>query len=161
MCWLALASLPLARVPAAHRWLPIDAIKISADEIRELLFQAGCNFDALHNIIKRLLKRLIATRYHVFLDFNISNNAYYLESFVKAGYQIFIVHAHPPEAFIQRKILSGNMKHELTFFFERQTPFNLYGRLARGSLPKSKKVRETVWHLGRGRHVADKSRQNH
>ena len=94
----------------------IGAVKISSDEIREIMFQRGYNFASLADIIKSLVERLTAARYHVFLDFNISNNLYHLKRFEAAGYRIFVIHANPPERFVVHKILSGNMKHELSFF---------------------------------------------
>jgi len=101
-------TLPLAEA--------IDAVRVSNDYIREKFFRAGYNFKQLRPFVQQLLKRLIEERLDVFLDFNVSTNIPILEDFLAHDYQIFIVYANPPEAFIKKKILSGNMKHELTFF---------------------------------------------
>ena len=94
----------------------IDAVPVSSDRIRGLLFQAGYNFKELQTFITKVLQRLTAEKYNIFLDYNISTNMPRLDALNTAEYRIFIVHANPLESFIKHKILSGNMKHELSFF---------------------------------------------
>lgn len=94
----------------------IQAARVSSDVVRERFFQAGYNFKEIRPFIKRVLDRLIDDGYNIFLDFNISTNIPIIDDLNDRGYRIFVVHANPPESFIKEKILSGNMKHELTFF---------------------------------------------
>lgn len=91
-------------------------MRVSSDYIREMFFKAGYNFDQVRPFIGLLLERLTSERYDIFLDFNISTNIPILDMLKTAGYRIFVIHANPPESFIKEKILTGNMKHELTFF---------------------------------------------
>ncbi len=94
----------------------IGAIRVSTDFIREEFYRAGYNFKRIRQFVTTLINRLISERYNIFLDFNISTNQPTLDDLLNGGYRIFIVHANPPESFIKNKILSGNMKHELSFF---------------------------------------------
>lgn len=94
----------------------IRAVGVSSDDVRETLFRAGYNFKRVRLFLRGIITKLIEDNYDIFLDFNISTNIDILDELSAAGYQIFVVHANPPEDFIKHKILSGNMKHELTFF---------------------------------------------
>jgi 8-oxo-dGTP pyrophosphatase MutT (NUDIX family) len=94
----------------------IGAVRISSDYIREVFFQKGYNFKEVRAVIRMLLSKFEADGYNIFLDFNISTNIGILDELKSIGYKIYVVHANPPESFIKNKILSGNMKHELSFF---------------------------------------------
>ncbi len=94
----------------------IGAVRVSTDFIREEFYQAGHNFKRIRQFVTTLINRLIAKKYNIFLDFNISTNQPTLDDLLAGGFRIFVVHANPPESFIKDKILSGNMKHELSFF---------------------------------------------
>lgn len=93
-----------------------DAVTVSTDEIRELFFVNGCNFKEVRPFVRRVIDKLAAEDYNIFLDFNISTNTPILDQLLEKGYKTYITHANPPADFVQNKILSGNMKHELTFF---------------------------------------------
>lgn len=94
----------------------IGAVRVSTDLIREEFYQAGYNFKRIRQFVANLINRLLREKYNIFLDFNISTNMPTLDDALAAGYRIFVVHANPPESFIKNKILSGSMKHELSFF---------------------------------------------
>ncbi|MCA9325201.1 NUDIX domain-containing protein [Candidatus Saccharibacteria bacterium] len=94
----------------------IEAVTVSSDKIRELFFVSGCNFKEVRPFMRRVIDMLAAKRYNIFLDFNISTNTPILDQLLEKGYKTYITHANPPADFVQNKILSGNMKHELTFF---------------------------------------------
>lgn len=95
----------------------IGAVRVSSDNIREQIFSAGYNFMKIaHPLVARTVDSLAEERYNLFLDFNVSTNQHILEHLQTAGYRIFIVHANPPYSYIKRKILTGNMRHDLTFF---------------------------------------------
>ena len=94
----------------------IGAVVVSGDQIREMFFRAGYNFKQLKPFIRKVLTLLVVEKYNIFLDFNISTNIPILDSLNSEKYKIYVVYANPPESFIKHKILSGNMKHELTFF---------------------------------------------
>lgn len=93
-----------------------DCARVSSDEIREMFFINGFNFGGFRGLMHDVNTELATQRYNIFLDFNISTNMPLLDELIAAGYKPFIVHANPPFAFIKDKILSGKMKHELTFF---------------------------------------------
>ncbi|HSH55737.1 MAG TPA: NUDIX domain-containing protein [Candidatus Limnocylindrales bacterium] len=92
------------------------AVRISSDYIREMLFRAGYNFKEVRPFMARLMERLVSDKYNLFLDFNISTNIDVLDKLKGLNYRVYVIRANPPEEFIKEKILSGNMKHELTFF---------------------------------------------
>lgn len=94
----------------------IDAVGVSNDFVREMFFRAGYNFKQVRPFVTHILERLVSEKYNIFLDFNISTNIPVLDMLNADGYQIYVTYANPPEAFIKNKILSGNMKHDLTFF---------------------------------------------
>lgn len=94
----------------------IGAVQVSSDHIREMFFKAGYNFKEVRPFIARLLDRLAEQKYNIYLDFNISTNIKILDKLTRLGFKVYIIHANPPEEFIKEKILSGSMKHELTFF---------------------------------------------
>lgn len=94
----------------------VDCVKISSDQIREMFFQNGFNFSSFRPFLFEILQEVSAKNYNIFLDLNIANYLQLLKELTSQGYQPFIIHANPPESFIKEKILSGNMKHELSFF---------------------------------------------
>jgi 8-oxo-dGTP pyrophosphatase MutT (NUDIX family) len=100
-----------------------DCVKVSSDEIRELFFVNGFNFADFRSFKNDILANLVAKRYNIFLDFNISTNQHVLDELINAGYKHFVIYANPPFDYIQNKILSGNMKHELTFFAKDEHVF--------------------------------------
>lgn len=93
-----------------------DCVTISSDKIRELFFSHGYNFRDFRPFMYDIIGEVINNNYNVFLDLNISTNSHLLDNFINNGYKLFIIHANPPIEFIKGKILSGNMKHDLTFF---------------------------------------------
>lgn len=94
----------------------INAVQVSSDLIRERIFQAGYNFQTVRKFARDIIAHLQNEKYDIFLDFNISTNMDILDNLQESGYKIFVVHANPPLSFIENKILTGNMKHELSFF---------------------------------------------
>lgn len=93
-----------------------DCVTVSSDVIREMFFVNGFNFNGLRSFGKKIIEELIAKKYNIFLDINIATNIHILDALVDSGYKVFVIHANPPYDYIEHKILSGNMKHELTFF---------------------------------------------
>lgn len=94
----------------------VDAVTISSDLVREEFFQAGYNFKQIRPFVRDLLKRAVSDGYNVFLDLNAANSLPLLDYLSESGYRIVVMHANPPETYIKQKVLSGNMKHELSFF---------------------------------------------
>ncbi len=94
----------------------IDAVTISTDIIRERFFTQGFNFKLVRDLVAQLLDSLVAENYNLNLDFNVANDLASLDVCAAHGYRIFILHTNPPESFIRRKVLSGSMNHNLTFF---------------------------------------------
>ena len=93
-----------------------DCVRISSDLIREKFHRSGFNFDQIRPFVKQIVEELAAKKYNIFLDFNIATNVPILDMLAAEGYRTYILHANPPIEYIENKILSGNMKHELTFF---------------------------------------------
>lgn len=106
--------------PLAHM---SDCVTVSSDQIREKFFKNGFNFDGFRSFMKDILKELSAKKYNIFLDFNISTNMQVLDELVGVGYKPFILYANPPFEYIENKILSGDMRHELTFFAKDEHVF--------------------------------------
>lgn len=93
-----------------------DCVTVSSDHIREEFFKRGFNFNSFRALMSDIITTLAIKKYNIFLDFNIATNLPTLDGLFAKGYRSYIIHANPPETFIKDKILSGKMKHELSFF---------------------------------------------
>lgn len=124
-----------------------DTVTVSTDVIREMLYKKGFNFRHLRIIGTRIIDQLINERYNLNLDFNIANDTTPLDKCKRAGYKLFIIHANPPESFIKEKIISGSMKHELTFFGDDQAVLEVMLRNTENHLKRLDELKHTypIW----------------
>jgi len=93
----------------------LGLVRISADEIRELLKQKGYNWDRVQEMGLHLLEKYLERGYSVGLDSDCRSKSEKIKEIAeRQGVKLVWIHINPPEEFIVEKL--RNYKH--TWLFE-------------------------------------------